>query len=225
VAEGLWCATQPLRFVGMELGARMSVVRLPEGGLFLHSPIDPTPALRKALATLGPVEQVVAPNRFHHLYAGRWSDAGPDVHVHVAPGLLAKRPELAEAGARELGEEPDPAWAGTLEQIHVRGMPLLNEVAFLHRRSATLLSCDLAFHIGPEFPAWTRFWFRMLGAYGRLETTPLEKIVTRDRAAARASLERLLAWEFDRVVVSHGRILERGGREAFRQAWDWLLLA
>jgi len=221
VAEGLWCATQPLRFLGLELGARMSVVRLPDGRLWLHSPIEPTATLRAELARLGAVRHVVAPNRFHHLFAARWSDAGTAVQLHVAPGLARKRRDLAEA--RELGEAPDPAWAGVLDQVPVRGMPLVNEVAFLHRPSRTLLSCDLAFHVGPELPASTRLCFRALGAYGRLSTTFLEKLVTRDRAAARASLERILAWDFDRVVVAHGRIQDSGGREAFRHAWGWLL--
>jgi hypothetical protein len=221
VAEGLWCATQPLRFLGLELGARMSVVRLPDGGLWLHSPIEPTAALRAALARLGPVRHVVAPNCFHHLFAARWSDAGPAVQVHVAPGLLRKRPDLS--GARELASKPDPAWAAALDQVAVQGMPLVNEVAFFHRPSRTLISSDLAFHVGPELPPWTRFWFRALGAYGHLATTFLEKLLTRDRAATRASIERILAWDFERVIVAHGRIQEAGGREAFRSAWRWLL--
>jgi hypothetical protein len=221
VADGLWCATQPLRFLGLEVGARMSVVRLSGGGLWLHSPIEPRPALREAVAALGPVEHVVAPNRFHHLFAGRWDDAGPAVQVHAAPGLLEKRTDLG--GARVLADEPDPAWADVLDQARIEGMPLVNEVAFLHRPSRSLLTCDLAFHVGPGQAPATRLAFRALGAYGRLATTPLERLVTRDRDAARASLERVLAWDFDRVVVAHGEVVESGGREAFRRAWSWLL--
>jgi hypothetical protein len=224
VGEGLWSATQPLRFLGLELGARMNVVRLPDGGLWLHSPIDPTPTLRQEVARLGPVRHVVAPSRFHHLFAGRWSDAGDGaapVELHIAPLLLRERPDLIES--KDLTDTPDPAWAAVLDQVLVRGMPLVNEVVFLHRPSRTLLCCDLAFHVGPELPAWTRFWFRALGAYGHLETTFLERLLTRDRAAARESLERILAWDFDRVIVAHGRIQETGGREALRAAWRWLL--
>jgi hypothetical protein len=47
----------------------------------------------------------------------------------------------------------------------------------------------------------------------------------RDRRAARESLERILGWDFDRVVVAHGDVLERGGREALRQGYAWLLAA
>lgn len=223
VADGIWCATQPLAMLGLELGARMTVVRLTDGGLLLHSPIDPTPVLRDGVAALGPVRQIVAPNRFHHLFADRWSEPGSEVRVHVSPGLLRKRKDLAASGASALGDSPDPSWADVLDQIHVTGMPLMDEVAFLHRPSRSLLTCDLAFHVGAEAPAMTRFLFRMSGAYGRLGTTLVEKLVTRDRAATRAAIERILGWDFDRVIVSHGTVLESGGREAFREAWQWLL--
>jgi hypothetical protein len=39
----------------------------------------------------------------------------------------------------------------------------------------------------------------------------------------RASLERILAWDFDRVVVTHGDVVEHGGAEALRHAWAPLL--
>ena len=45
----------------------------------------------------------------------------------------------------------------------------------------------------------------------------------RDRAAARQSLEQILAWDFDRVIVAHGDIRESGGREALKAGYAWLL--
>ena len=44
----------------------------------------------------------------------------------------------------------------------------------------------------------------------------------RDRPAARASLERLLAEDFERIILCHGEVLEKGGREALRLAYGWL---
>ncbi len=221
VADDLWCVRQPLAMLGLPIGARMTVVRLPDGGLWLHSPISPTEAVRGAVDALGPVRHVVAPNRFHHLSATEWSPHHPEASVHRAPGLETKRPELAEA--TPLSDEPHPDWAPVLDQIVVGGMPLMNEVAFLHRPSRSLIQCDLAFHIGPNQPGLTRAVFRMLGAYDRVATTLVEKIVTRDRAAARASIERILDWDFDRLIPSHGEVFESGAKPAFREAWAWLL--
>jgi hypothetical protein len=63
----------------------------------------------------------------------------------------------------------------------------------------------------------------LLRSYGRFGPSKLDPLLIRDRAAARASLERILAWDFDRVIVAHGEILESGGREALRAGYSWLL--
>jgi Domain of unknown function (DUF4336) len=75
--EGLWGATAPLSLAGLRIGTRMTVVRLSGGGLWIHSPIPLTPELQTAVDTLGPVAHVVAPNLYHHLFAGQWQAAYP----------------------------------------------------------------------------------------------------------------------------------------------------
>lgn len=42
LATDLWVDQQPLRFVGVEIGTRMTLIRLPTGGLWIHSPIEAT---------------------------------------------------------------------------------------------------------------------------------------------------------------------------------------
>jgi len=107
--------------------------------------------------------------------------------------------------------------------VFFRGRPYENEVAFFHRASRTLILCDLAFNFGPG-TAWpTRWLMRVIRSYGRFGPSTLDPWLIRDRAAARASLERILAWDFDRVVVAHGDVLEGGGREALREGYRWLL--
>ena len=43
--EDIWIADASLRFGGIEVGARMTVVRLPDGRILLHSPIAASDAL------------------------------------------------------------------------------------------------------------------------------------------------------------------------------------
>jgi len=217
----LWIADAPLRFLGLEVGTRMTVIRLPDSRLLLHSPIPTAPELVGEVKALGPVAYLVAPNRFHHLFVGAWQRACPDAELHVAPGLEKKRPDLAPAGI--LGDEPQPGWKEVLDQVCVRGMPLLNDVAFFHRPSATLLLTDLAFHIGPCSAPMTRLAFRLAGAYGRLTPTILERLLLRDREAFRRSLEQILEWPFERVVVAHGEVCERDAREQLARGYAWAL--
>jgi hypothetical protein len=223
LAPGLWVAEQPLRFLGTALGARMTVVRLARGSLLLHSPIAATGELCAAVDALGSVSCVVAPNRFHHLYAGEWCGRHPAARLFVAPGLEARRPDLPVHGI--LGDASPEEWSGALEQVAVSGMPILNEIVFFHRATRTLIASDLAFNIRASSPLSARIASRLWGSYGRLAPTLIERLTVRDRPAFRASLERILTWPFERVIVAHGEIQETGGREALRAGYRWALCA
>ncbi len=216
----LWVTTQSLRFGGIDIGTRMTVIRLGNGSLFLHSPVPIGRELRRELDDLGPVSCAAAPNRFHHLYIGGVKEQWPDARLFAAPGLEQKRTDIAWHGV--LGDEPPAEWAGELEQVFFDGFPLANEIVFYHPSSRTLLLTDTAFHVGPEAPRATRLAFRLLRAYDRFGPTFLERFLIRDRAAARRSLDAILDWDFDRVVVAHGAVLETGGRQRLRAAYQWL---
>lgn len=221
LAPDLWVVERPLRYHGLEIGARMTVLRFDGGDLLLHSPVAIDAELRRALDALGRVRYAVAPNRMHHLFIGEVSAAWPEVRLYAAPGLEAKRADVAWHAV--LGDRAPAEWRGQLEHVFFGGFPQVAEVDFFHPPSRTLLLSDVAFHVGAESPPLTRLAFRLLGAYGRLAPTLLERRQIRDRAAARASLERILAWDFDRVIVAHGGVLETGGRAALRLGYDWLL--
>jgi hypothetical protein len=223
LARDLWSVDRPQRFLGLEVGARMSVIRLADGSLLLHSPVALDTELRRELDAVGPVRFAVAPNRVHHLHAGKVAEAYPEVRLWIGPGLERKRPDLAFAGV--LGDEAPVEWRGQLDQVFFRGRPYENEVVFFHRASRTLILCDLAFNFGPRAAAPTRWLMRLLRSYGRFGPSTLDPLLIRDRSAARQSLERILAWDFDRVVVAHGDVLASGGREALRRGYAWLLAA
>jgi hypothetical protein len=217
----VWVAEAPLRFVGVEVGSRMTVLRLPDQKLLLHSPISATPDLVKEVSALGEVAYIVAPNRFHHLYVHEWQEACPEAAVYVAPGLEKKRKDLKIASV--LTSQAEPGWAGVVEQIAVGGFALVNEVVFFHWPSATLIATDLAFNIGPNSPALTRLMIRLSGTYGRLAPTLLERIAVRDRPTFRRCLEQILEWPFERVIVSHGDVSEKGAREQLTEGYQWVL--
>jgi hypothetical protein len=217
----IWVAERPQRFYGLEVGTRMSVIRLADGSLLLHSPVALDRSLRKELDALGPVRYAVAPNRVHHLYAGDVARAYPESRLWIGPGLETKRPDLVYEAI--LDDEAPSAWRGQVDQVFFRGRPFENEVVFCHRRSRTLILCDLAFNFREGTHWVTRILMQMMWSYGRFGPSRLDPLLIRDRAAARASLERILAWDFDRVVVAHGDVLERGGREALRDGYAWLL--
>jgi len=217
----LWISDAPLRFFGLEVGARMTVVRLPGPKLLLHSPIEPTAELVEEVQALGPVTYLVAPNCLHHLFVGKWHERFPEAEVFVAPGLQEKRSDLKIAGV--LGDTPEPGWADAVDQVSVEGFPFANEVVFFHRASRTLIATDLAFNFGPTSPPLTRFFFRLNRTYGRLAPSLIERLGIRDRPAYRESLKTILEWPFERIIVAHGEVSETGGREELVQGYSWLL--
>jgi hypothetical protein len=221
LAQDLWVAERPQRFFGLEVGTRMTVIRLADGSLLLHSPIPLDPDLRRELDAIGPVRFAVAPNRVHHLYAGKVAEAYPGTRLWVGPGLEKKRPDLVFEAV--LGDEAPAEWKGQVDQVFFRGRPYENEVVFFQRASRTLILCDLAFNFGPRSAAPTRWLMRLIRSYGRFGPSKLDPLLIRDRRAARQSLERILGWDFDRVVIAHGDVLESGGHEALRQGYSWLL--
>src|SRR3954462_7969909 len=110
LAPHLWVADRPQKFYGLPVGTRMTVMRLADGSLLLHSPVELDPALRRELDAVGRVRYVVAPNRVHHLHAGRVTESYPDARLWVGPGVERKRPDLAYVAV--LGDEAPVEWRG-----------------------------------------------------------------------------------------------------------------
>ena len=207
--------------MGLQLGRQLVIVRLPSGALWVHSPIPWTSALRAEVARLGPVRHVIGPNRFHDACLRELQAEYPDAEFHAAPGLAGDRRDIRFV-ARPLSDEPHADWAAVMDQHLIHGMPRLNEVVFHHRASRTLILADLAFNLGPPGPWFTAFVMRLNNAWGRFTPSRVCRSLMQDRAAVRASLDRILAWDFDRVLVGHGTNLQAGGKEIFRAAFAFL---
>lgn len=218
--ESLWVFDRPLGVFGLQIGTRMTAVRLPDGGLFLHSPVELDEATQEELDALGPVRHVVAPSKVHHFFVDGYREAYGEALIWAAPGLPEKRSDLTFDGV--LGDEPNTAWADSLDQHVFAGAPYLNEVVFLHRESRSLLLTDLAMNHGKGATLLTSLWLRAMGIHDRFGVSRMLRMVVRDRAAARESLERILEWDFERIVVTHGVVLQRQGKRLLREAYDWL---
>ena len=220
LAADLWVAERPQRFLGMEMGTRMTVARLADGGLFVHSPVRLDAETRRDLDALGPVRAVVAPNKYHHLYVGDYFAAYPDAQIYAAPGLAEKRRDLRFHGV--LTDDAPALWAGQIDQLVFRALSVTNDVVFCHHASRTVIIADLVFNIHQAQSLATRLFFKLDDAYGKFGPSRLWRLLMRDRATARVAVDRMLGWDFDRVIMAHGDILETGGREALRASFAWL---
>lgn len=219
VTDGLWVEAAPHAFYGLRIGTRMTLVRLGDGQLLLHSPIAITPERRQAVDALGVLAHVIAPNTFHHVFASEWANAYPKATMHAPAELGKKRPDLRID--RPLSDPPHAEWNGTLLPVPIEGT-MLHETLFVHTPSRTLVSSDLVENQQRVDHFVTRTYLKLSSAYQRVAwPTPL-RIVYRDRKAARKSIDRLLELDFDRAIVAHGDIIESGAREAISKALDFV---
>jgi len=221
LAPDLWVATRPLPLIVGDIGTRMTVIRLPDGGLFLHSPVQLDAETQRALDAVGTVRCVVAPSKVHHFFVGAYGAAYPQARLFAAPGLPEKRTDVHFHAV--LDDAPAPEWRGAIEQHLFRGAPALNEIVFFHPSSRTLLLTDLAFNmVRPPPMRRARMFVRLVGAVGRFGPHRFVRFLMRDRAAARESVRQILNWDFDRVVVTHGDVLETGGKQQLAAAFAFL---
>jgi hypothetical protein len=219
-AEGVWVDTEPVRFLGLRLTATMAVIRLDNESLLLYSPVAMTPERRAAVEALGSVAHLYAPNLYHHLWIGEWATAFPSARLHAASGLAQKCRDLRID--RTHGEAPEPAFAGVVDELLIDGF-LLKESVLLYRPARTLVVADLVHNIGRPRHRWTTFYTRTMGFYDRVAVSRMIRWTAfPNRAAARRSLDELLARPFDRLIVGHGAPVAAGGREALAAAYTWL---
>jgi len=220
IADGVWIGHQPLQMLGVQLGSRVTVVRLADGGLWVHSPIALTTELQGELGKLGEVRFVVAPNRYHHLHVGEWIRSYPDAKLLGAEGLAKKRTDLRFDG--ELTEAPHAGWEGQLEQLQVRGS-MLGETVFYHPSTRTLITADLVENFTTSAHWFTRSYLKVSGIHGKPGLSRLLRPMFRDRKATRQSIDRILEWDFERVSISHGDdILRKDAKAIVERTYDWL---
>ena len=152
--EHIWIADGgEAEVAGFRYPTRMVIIRLVDGGLWLWSPVDHSVALGAAVAALGEVRCLVAPNALHHLYLGAWRQAFPLARLYAAPGLRPRRPDLVFDA--DLSGAPPPEWADDIDQVLVTGNRITTEAVFHHRASATVIFTDLVQHFRPGwFTGW-----------------------------------------------------------------------
>lgn len=218
ITDDLWAHATPHRFMGLALGARMTVLRLPDRSVALFSPTAIDDALAAEIAAVGEVAHIIAPNRYHHVYAGPAQARYPKAKLHAAEGLRRKRKDLRIdadwTSASRLGEGLTP--------VTIEGS-MLGETVIHDARSGTIVSVDLVENfVTMPSDTFTRLYLRASGLTDGVAWSLFLRPAYNDRRAARRSLDRLLEMPWDRAIIAHGDILGTGAREDVRRAMAWI---
>ena len=148
----------------------------------------------------------------------------PDATTHVCAGVEKRNNGVSFDFI--LGDEAPSLWAEELSQVALQGTRFMREVAFLHRASRTLILVDLVENFTSATPGTNlllRILFRAIGMWNRPGPAPEYRFAWGDKPKVRACLERILAWDFERVIVSHGDIITRDARQVVTRAWRSVL--
>jgi hypothetical protein len=217
VAEGIHCAESEVKMPGgVRMSTRMTILRLSNGKLLVHSPIRLDDALVKAIDALGEVAYIVSPNRMHHLFFGPSAERWPGAKTFGPPGLAEKVPTLRIDEV--LTDTAPSVWADELEQVVVQGAPKMSEVVMFHKPTRTLVVSDLFFNIVHPPNLATKVVLTLMGTRGKLAKSRGWKLMTEDKTAFKASVRKVMAWDFDRLVMAHGEVVEKNAGERARVA-------
>jgi hypothetical protein len=199
----------------------MSVIRISDSKLLLHSPCEIDAPTKEAISALGDVAYIVAPGSYHYFYVHSAQAAFPEAATYICPGIERKCPEINFDWF--LADRPPELWAKTLDQVLVRGNKYIWEVAFFHRPSRTLLLVDLIENITDQTPNvnWQLklWWKAVFHMWNHPKPAPEYQLGWKDRTAARKSLERILQWDFERIVIAHGDLIETDAKATALDAW------
>lgn len=219
----LYLADGPIvSFLSFPYPTRMVLARLTDGSVWVWSPIALTPELERAVDAIGPVRNIVSPNKLHHLFLVEWAARWPDARLHAPPGLARRMPQLHFDA--ELTDVADPAWAGEIGQTVFGGSIAMDEVVFFHRPSRTVIVGDLVQRHDPDRMKGLKGWLmRLDGLVGERGSTPREwRASFLRRRALREARERVLAWNPERLVIAHGACAPRDAASILARALAWI---
>lgn len=220
-ANQLWCIEEPMTMLGLQFGARLTIARLHDDRLWVHAPFAITDEDEAAIREQGDVAHVVVPNNFHFTQIGEFTRRFPDAQLWLVPALATKMDDLPHLPLHSL----PPSWADDFDAVLFDAALGYEEWIFCHRATRSLIFTDLMMNV----PRPDNALGRVMGAVtdeGRgAKTSRLVKAAIyggRDLKRARTITNRVLSWNFERVVMAHGNIVARNGKRVLRRALRWI---
>jgi hypothetical protein len=214
-----------LTIVGVQLPlpftTRMTVVRLTNGDLFLHSPIKFDDRLANELRWFGMIRHFVSPNQFHYAHIGEWLEAFPQAIAWASPRVRerARARHIDIDFARDLDADAPEEWRREIDQTLFPG-GYFKEFIFFHKASQTLVLTDTIINI--ELDKIAEPWRTaakltgMYHPYGQI-FFGMRLPLLLQRRKAEAALGKIHSWQPKRILLSHGRCFDAHADEVIRR--------
>lgn len=167
------------------------------------------------ITSAGLVTDIVAPSLFHCGGVAKASSILTQAKLWGPIGVKKIKSEILWAS------ELDPhlwPYNDELVAVPIEGMPKVNEVVFIHKKSKSLIVADLCFNLINQkgFGPW--LILNLFGTYEDLGVSRFFLNFVKDRDAFIRSLATLFSYNFDNIIVSHGENVYGRGREKLIKA-------
>lgn len=211
----------------MPFTTRMTIVPLGSGDLFVHSPIVFNAEMARRLSSMGRVRHLVSPNQFHYAHIAEWSRAFPDAIAWASPHARerARARGIDVQFERDLSTQAPDEWRNEIDQTAIPG-GFFGEFVFFHKESKTLILTDtiINFELDRLAQPW-RFFTHMTGMYhphGQIFFGMRLPLLLQKRKS-KAAFERILSWQPERIIISHGRCFESNADAVLRRLFGRLI--
>ncbi|MBU2711035.1 DUF4336 domain-containing protein [Zooshikella harenae] len=225
IAENIWlCDGEDVNFYGFSYSTRMTIIRLPNNQLWIHSPIRLNESLQQALKELGEVRYLIAPNKLHHLFLSDWVAAYPKALTFGTHEVCKKRDDISFTA--ELTDTPETHWQQEIDQTIFHGSPAMEEAVFYHKPSKTLIVTDLIENFDPDhFSRWQRAIARFTGVlapHGKMPADWRLSFSFGSKQQALQSLDLILSWDIKTIILAHGECIFQDARAFLIESFKWL---
>ena len=203
----------------------MTIVKLKNDKLWVHSPTKLSPEVKQEVEELGEVAYIVGPSNGHNIWLSQWQEEFPEAELHVSDGIPDR---VKISGYKIIDDASAKFWEEDLQRKSMPDVPFLNESVFFHDKTKSLIVTDLIQNHDDHVPKAlsTRMatkHFSFLGFKGTCVAPPLKMgFVRKDHEKFSAFIDEIKEWDFERIVVSHGDIIEKDAKKIFSELC-WLL--
>ncbi|KAI0313890.1 hypothetical protein OF83DRAFT_1165416 [Amylostereum chailletii] len=225
------------------IGGRSTAIKMADGGVWVLASTPLDEETKKTIDNLGPVKWIIGADDVHHLFLGEFQKAYPDAKLVAVEGSVKKHPELKWHGYwTDEKREQEFGFDTEFKSCYFPGFRN-KDVVFVHVPSKTLITADLLFNLpcieqytyswfpsgvpflnwflptmSPESPAHQKFLLQAAkkGGYERAN-------VLWELRAMKRDAKTVADWDFDRIIMCHGEVIETGGNKAWRSAYRLIL--
>lgn len=236
-----------LRFGKIPIGGRGTIVRLTSGALAVISPVALTPEVREKVASLGNnVQYLIAPDIEHHIFISDWKTAYPSAKIIGPDGLPEKRrkaddPKIGKEdfhvvytpeNKRTVSVGPDFDADFEVEYVDAHAN---KEIALFFKPEKVLVEADLMFNL-PAVEAYSRVpdaekpkpgllarvFMNGSKTEGNAQKRLIWHLISRgNRNGFNESIQRIAAWDFEKLIPCHGEVIETGAKGVFEHVFEW----